>query len=329
MITNCPEKLNERSVIKFLNDLWRQKDNKELTLDFSNISFAKPSGSLLLAFGIRKLSDYRNSYQLISYARGHSSKNDALSYLRYMGFFELAGISLNNTNKALTNKKSHLPIRTIKRDKFNNHEVLQVQIESLSEKLAQVIFSKRNEFMQQYFLAYCIRELIRNVFEHADTNECFLIGQKWKNGIAEITVGDEGIGVLESLNKINNEKSVRSALKKCLLPGISGSSNINSNDYWSNSGYGLYVISELGKKFGSFSIACNNSLLSLSKSKTFRRALPLRGTIVTLTIDTSSADYFPNIIEQIVKRGEKIAESISGAHANASKSVRSKNRTLF
>ena len=89
-------------------------------------------------------------------------------------------------------------------------------IERKSDELAAVL-AQGNRELQKMF-RYLIREAIRNVPEHAGTNEVWICGQYWHNrDKAEIAILDEGIGVYESLkqNRIhreyvtNNEEALR------------------------------------------------------------------------------------------------------------------------
>ena len=107
------------------------------------------------------------------------------------------------------------------------------------------------------------------------------------------------------------------------MPGItSGGDPANGNE-WDNSGFVLYVTSEIGKRFVNFSILSSNKLLLNAGRNNPIKDVPLHGTIVKLKVNTNSGDYFPNILKQTIGEGEKIALNISGSIKTASKMSKS------
>ena len=47
---------------------------------------------------------------------------------------------------------------------------------------------------EQLMVSYCLREVIRNVFEHAQTDTCTVMAQRYSDGAAEIAIIDNGMG---------------------------------------------------------------------------------------------------------------------------------------
>ncbi len=105
-------------------------------------------------------------------------------------------------------------------------------------------------------LQYLLREAIRNIPEHAETDDVWLCGQYWHNrDLAEIAILDEGIGIFKSIshNQVHrayissNEEALRWALKPGVSVAFIPSRGQRDDDPWANSGYGLYMISEICK----------------------------------------------------------------------------------
>ena len=145
------------------------------------------------------------------------------------------------------------------------------------------------------------------------------MAQRWANGIAEIAIADQGIGLSESLSLSHSVKDSKDAIGLAIKPGISSDDSEETNDKWQNSGFGLYVTSQLGVKYGEFALGSDNNIMFLSEEYQVWSDVPLSGTIVKLRVDTEDAEYFPNILLNIVKEGEAIAKTLEGAKKSASK----------
>ena len=202
-------------------------------------------------------------------------------------------------------------------------EQYQNQIDRRSDHLSQVILPDEDNSGAAIMLLYCFREIIRNSFEHAGVNKCFVMAQRWYDGDAEITIADRGMGIYDSLKQKHAVTSPENALKLALMPGITSGGDRATGSEWDNSGFGLYVTSEIGKRFGNFSILSSNKLLLNAGQNNPTKDVPLHGTIVKLKVNTNDGDYFPNILKQIIGEGEKIALNISGSIKTASKMSRS------
>ncbi len=81
-------------------------------------------------------------------------------------------------------------------------------------------------------LAYCLREVIRNVFEHAETDRCAFCAQRWPDGTVELAVIDQGRGIRHSLEKKMQLESDEEALSAAMRPGVSSKLSNDPNDPW-------------------------------------------------------------------------------------------------
>ena len=50
-------------------------------------------------------------------------------------------------------------------------------------------------------MTYLIREILRNIPEHAEESSAWICGQYWNDQTAEIAIVDEGIGIKKSLQR--------------------------------------------------------------------------------------------------------------------------------
>lgn len=96
-------------------------------------------------------------------------------------------------------------------------------IEKESAKLARVL--SRNNQQAQALLTYLIREILRNIPEHADCETAWICGQYWSDNTAEIAIVDEGIGIKNSLQKNSTHRQYietdEDALQFAVRAGIS------------------------------------------------------------------------------------------------------------
>lgn len=296
----------------------------EMVVDFSKVEFARPYGTVLVAAALRKVFRDRDSAGLVTRVsnRGLEELKPAASYLAHVGFFRHIGISLGNAPGARSGSERYLPLTVLTRNELQTDAragVLQDVIEKRSEHLAALVFEDESK---QIMLGYCFREIIRNVFEHAQTDTCLVMAQKYSNDVAELAILDEGVGILDTLSPVHGVRSAKEALKLAIEPGVSRVTGPETESRWDNTGFGLWVTSTLGRRHGAFRITSSNASLSLTPRGEFSRRAPFRGTAIKLRVDTEHAEYFPNILLQIVNEGERLSASKTGLTKKASKSSR-------
>lgn len=295
-----------------------------LSLDFRRIYFVDPFHTLLMAIAIRELIDARLAKGLITKVIGTDANNRAISYLRYMGFFQFLDGHVGNQPNQASSSERYLPITIISRGELEQHSLgkpIQYEIDKHSDRLAKVIFPDSDDEGPAMMLSYCFREVIRNSFEHAEVDDCIVMAQRWGDGNAEISIADRGIGIYTSLKSQHTVTSATAAITLSLLPGITSGADRASGSEWDNSGFGLYIISELGRRYGEFAMLSSGKLVTVNnETLAFRKeSIPTIGTIVKLKINTSDGDYFPNILNEIVAAGEKSAIGIVNSVKKASK----------
>ena len=315
-----PRNFEDADIVKFLNELEQYKDEENICTNYSKVEFVKPYATLLLAVGMRDFLRYRFNKGLKTTSKGQKENRTALTYLQHLGFFQYIGLNLGKKPNEASGSSTYIPITQLSAEQFDiEGKRLQEVIDTESDRLAKIIYPGEENVMRAIMLSYCLREIIRNVFEHAEVNECFVLAQSWRNGIAEIAIADRGIGLYESLKEAHALKNQQDAVKIALQPGITSDTGPDNDDKWQNSGFGLYVVSELGLMLGDFAIASNGKIMFSDHGVISWFDVPIRGVAVKLRMDTNEAEYWPNVLNNIVEKGEEIAKTIPGSKRKASK----------
>lgn len=261
------------------------------------------------------------------------NENSSYQYACHMGFFQAAGFAQGKAPGEARGSISYIPLTKLSISELIKREINEGRfadqgdiIEIEAKRLSQVLSQGQAEF--QKLLQYLLREAIRNIPEHAGTDKVWLCGQYWHNrDLAEIAILDEGIGIYKSLTQnhihrnyiMTNEEALRWALK----PGVSVSFNPakgqKSADVWANSGYGLYMISEICKTTnGWLTFVSGNNCLRVYSNDSNICNTHYNGTALGIRIVPSKIDKCQSIIDAIRKKGETEARTIKTAFKNAS-----------
>ncbi len=320
LVVECPSQLGDEHVGWFLRELSAHKDEPTLTIDFSSVQFALATAVLLTAIGIREVREYRKRNGLPSVRVRIDRSHEAISYLMHVGFFQCVGAHVGKGVGEAPGGGRYIPITILREDEIPGEGILQDRLDHYSRRLAAVITTGRPGVGRATMLSYCLREAIRNVFEHADAPECFIFAQRWQGGETEIVIADEGIGVLRSMSRAHSVARPHEALRLALKPGVSGAGEPKSDSRWANSGFGLYVLSELGSRLGTFAIASDGLMFRRRQPDGLEgmAMMPVRGTTVGLHVNTSTAGDFSALLGEIVAQGEREAERLPGATRKAS-----------
>jgi hypothetical protein len=197
---------------------------------------------------------------------------------------------------------------------------VQQKLDDFCMHLAKILLQTKDEQVPQLSaVAWSLRELIRNVFEHSEVSEAFVTAQSWVNGNVELAIGDCGIGIQKALSKAFDLVSGTHALSMAILPGITEYQGPETRDKWQNSGYGLYMLSEISKEFGSFQIGSSGAILQVNNEgiKSERSGI-LVGTTVGIKLRIPSDIYWGNLLERTKNLGEQKSKLIKGARQKAS-----------
>lgn len=299
---------------------------ESLTIDFSRLIEVAPFGALVAAAAIRRIVKKRLMFSLRTTCSPPNAPLDSLQYLRNIGFFQFVGVKAGNQpgtifrdSKASYNSLGRIPKDFL--DQTGNR--IQNDIESIARQIAAALAGTLEDNVFVDMFGYCLREAMRNTFEHAKADSIFYLLKLHSDQTVEMALMDEGIGIHSSLARVLKGHTPRHTVEASIKPGITEYQGPETEDTWQNSGFGLYILSELGKRYGTFSISSSGWLLSLTGKRRIWSQLPLEGTLLRLRIKIPEPEYFPNIREQIVRLGEEAAVSIPGARTSASKGSRS------
>ncbi len=177
-------------------------------------------------------------------------------------------------------------------------------------------------------LTFLIREILRNTPEHANINTMWVCGQYWKSyELAEIAIVDEGIGIYESITKNaahkeyikDNATALQWALKAGISEAFRPSSKQRSRDEWANSGFGLYMVSEICRHLnGSFCIISYGNYMLIDNHGIKAGETSFKGTAIRIRVPSKKIASAQNIISEIASRGETEARTIRNAFKIAS-----------
>ena len=323
--------LSTTNAIDFSSSLPLCSYDTEYLFDFSDVKNYESFPMLFTALVIRQFCQNR-SVLPFNLKISHNN-DDNFSYACHMGFFRAAGFSEGKLPGESFGSTSYIPLTKINliellKENANKGVCLEEEdvIELEAKRLSEVISQSEREI--QKLLQYLIREALRNIPEHAETSELWICGQYWPNkDLAEIAILDEGIGVLNSLKKneihsnyiSNDEEALRWALK----PGVSSSFDPargqKEQGVWANSGYGLYMISEICKFMdGWFTFVSGNKCIRVYPDNLCVYQANFRGTALGIRLKPSKIIEFQSIIDTARKRGEETAKDIKNSFKKAS-----------
>lgn len=324
-------RLSTSNALTFCVSLQGTEFDDTYFFDVSKINNYEPLPMLLTSAAIRQFCTERNlapwDIQL------HYDDNSDYTYACHMGYFQAAGFPQGKAPGEASGSSSYIPLTKI------NVGELQAQafaagnfgeqgdiIESEAKRLS-IVLSQGNVEVRKLF-QYLIREAMRNVPEHAGTDDIWICGQYWHNrNQAEIAILDEGIGIFESLkqNAIhrNYVTTNEEALRWAIHPGVSVAFNPavgqRSNDTWANSGYGLYMISEICRKTGGwFTFVSGEECLRAYPNNTSICKTHFKGTALGIRIGTANITNYQSLIDAVRKDGETKAKDIKHAFKEAS-----------
>lgn len=332
MDINVPD-LVASNALKFcrsLNYMNLNNIDEKIYFDFGNIRTCDPFPMLIVSHEIRNRVNEIN--RLNCYARNCSN-----TYAKHMKFFKACGlsqgeeveISRGNSKYSCITKMS---VADLKKECIQSYDKIQDVIDKRAKTMASIVAQGNVKF--EKWLSFVIREIIRNIPEHSKSDIIWYCAQYWPSyDLVELAIMDEGIGIRESLrenvNYINEANSDENAIRLSLKPGVSGtniSRNFNQSE-WDNSGYGLYMVSEMCAELdASFILASGDSAIRVKKINGIIEYesidTKVHGTAIQIRIRPSSTVDYEEVRRKIVQRGEDIAKKDVSAIHVASKSSR-------
>lgn len=317
VIFEVPKQPSLGSVTTFVKDMWAAPQADEYIFDFSNLGFILPHGLLILSSQIEQFIERRTDSQFSAIC---PNDNEAVSYAAHMGFFKACHFMYGKEPGQALGGPNYIPIERI--DRFELLEDAEQRACNVNEliinrarHIATTLTQRDEKDSLTDALAYSIKEIIRNSVEHSESRHIDYCAQYWpKNDRVQFAVVDVGVGLANSLSRnphlaINTDQE---AIEHSIQPGISGAmyeglESDDDNDF-ENTGFGLFVTSQLGKKFGAFYLCSGTHGIKIAKRGSKQYNTMHSGTFVSLTLNKPRDTHLGDHIDRLVKEGEAIAE---------------------
>jgi len=245
-----------------------------------------------------------------------------------MAFFKSFGLDHGNDLGVAKGSKTYLPITKLTRQEIIDASMIKWEdeqnvIERIAEKISKILSLQKNEEIEKT-LSYSITEIMRNVFEHSESDSFLYCTQFWPSyKKVEISIIDAGIGLKNSINKnpYINAKSDKDAIQQVMMPGISSTNykgaKIDTTSMWHNTGFGLYMTSRLARNGGEMAICSGFHCVHLDENG--KEHIPLEhfcsGTAVKLVIKTDMISNLSNMLRGFKLEGMAIAKQHEGVGA--------------
>ena len=295
---------------------------EDVVIDLSTLRWSFPLGMLVVGAAIRRLHSVRKQFGLSTALGGIDlTSNQCQSYIAHLGFFHWVGLDIGTPVGEASGNSRYLPIRSISvadlRPKLDNWSEVASKVDEEATSLARVLVGRENN-SDFRAVSYILREALRNAVEHSGADECYFCAQRWRDGRVQIAILDEGSGIKSTLDgTYENLGSHSDAIRLAVQPGVSRIFNKpESYNLHGNSGYGLYVLSELGKSFGYFALASGDTCYHLNKAGEQHRRASHSGTFLGLHF-SSPPTNFVALLDDIIAAGEGEAAA-AGRISNAS-----------
>ena len=315
-------------VVRVCKDILEAPDCEELVLDLKRIGWTPPFAMLMLSRSIRRLATERRETTNVKLCN-----HQTLQYAAHMGMFRDCGLrGATFPFGPPKGSKNYVPIslfRTTTVTRQAAEEGLDPGdiIERKSIELAEVLTQKRDSDAHET-LSYCVRELVRNAYEHSGSYGFRICGQFWPTkGRTEIVIADEGEGILTALSanpklELPND---RAAIQAALLPGVSGTAwrykKSRTQDPWRNSGYGLYMTHRICGEFGALTVASGDHAISISGGSKKSASANINGTFVRLSLNVDQLKNASEMLKRYADEGREQATEIAGAAKLAASSA--------
>lgn len=311
--------LRPRDALKCAKHIHGRGYSDHFYYDFSEMGHCPAFGMLII------LNAIRNNIQKYPQAKHDPVRIDEAdggAYAAYMGLFsaiESEGWDVGRTIKADDSGENVIPIKKIMQsdliEKYSGHTfVIGEMIEHASSELALTLTQSQDSPVNDT-LRYCIREIIRNTFEHSSSNSIWICGQHWPSRHhTEIAIMDEGCGILGSLktNKRYDVSNDMDANKLALQPGVSRmlGRKQDENDPWQNSGYGLFMSSSISILGGHFILSSGTDTTFIDSAHQMNYISATRGTVVCMSLDTDRVESLSDVLRELRNKGEEVSRAI-------------------
>src|SRR5690554_958965 len=292
-IIEVPTNLLFEETITFVNSFANIREEKKFIFDFAKTSRIDPFSLLFLSSELQifKKNNPTSNFQARNFTH--------LTYAGHMGFFQAFGLDFGNYPGQAKGSNTYSPITilSVAQIKETARELMVnpgVVLEDFAENVSKILTQNKDKNISDV-LRYSIREILRNIVEHSESKQFGYCAQylPFKQKV-NFAVLDRGVGIKETLS--NNPKIAiqddLDAINWALKPGVSGKiypgQKNKPKGEWANSGYGLFMTSNICKMGGSFFISTGNKGLLITDKQSREFDLETHGTAIYLDINLNS-----------------------------------------
>lgn len=317
---------------QFINEQVESNSNTEFIFNFNELKWIDPSGAIILLETIENLKEEEISVQ---FKPLENTNKSAISYGLNMGIFQEIGLSSNSCNEEGDTYLAPKKIHRAKVYEFLKSEGkdLEFYFEYITEKISGKVLRcdnwKYDEKLKELF-AYVVRELIRNIFDHSET-DYFYYGSQYipKTKEVELVIADRGVGLKNTIpfdleEEWLNKNTTEEAIRKAFTAGITAESNHSyaSIDY-RNSGFGLAMVRNIiSEADGILSLATSDKTVTFNNGKQQLSDCNIKGTMLRFRVDLKKLSQvnFKSQLDRAVKEANLVG--ISSGPSNRSKTLK-------
>lgn len=306
-----PIDINSDSALIFSQQLSKIDLNREKVVSINVRNFAKNNGRIEPFAALFVINSYKSFLKKASqkglkvnilYTREKQIVNTYAKSLRFYSSLGLPFGTNPDEDYRGYSKSSFIPIMKVDISSLKKSVDEYTEIKNISKQISTVV-ARGSEDLYKY-INYCVIELLRNIVEHSETKHIWYAAQYWsKENAVEISIMDEGVGLQNSLKEVLEDEE--EILKIALFPGCSSKPTTHYiGDNADNSGFGLFMISHMGKENGKFVIASNHEILMLDhSSEIYDKKSGAEGTIIRLKLDIDTLKDYELNKEELIKKG--------------------------
>lgn len=312
-----PARMDLATILGFARELDFYAMHDRLVIDFGERTFFSPFTMLFIA---SKLKYFRTKnpglrFEFVNCVDHH--------YAAHMGFFQMFGVNIGRNVGEAAGSDNYLPLTCLTRQSLyerpdDKWEELPDLIQRTADRLSLIIARDRNANEDMFdVLSYSIREVMRNVFEHSQSESLYYCAQYWpKSNKVEFALADFGVGIRRGLGENPNFRfnTDKEAIEYSLLPSVSGKTHLpRKSDTWFNSGYGLYMTSRLARNGGNFVLVSGSTGIHLSRKTKNNFDTSFPGTALRFNMDVNQIGNVKARLNEFRREGQEIAKRIAGS----------------
>lgn len=308
---NVPRTLDLHSTLDFSLALYELGGEYDLIeLDFENTNRVEPFGMLLASSEIARLK------KRFPHTEIRCKNTSHMVQAAEMAFFFVLGLE-HGVPVAKPDRRA-IPIQIFDRETIIKNAARKGvesgdEVEEKSRQMAAILCQDDTGDVFDT-LSYSIREIMRNVVEHSQSQRFGICAQHWKSqNKVEVAILDRGIGLRKSLslNPHIDASDDQRAINYALMPAVSGKAfkgtRIKQYGPWANSGFGLYMTNRICRNGGNFFIGTGDCgmLLTRGEGKRYFKC-HFDGTAVRLVIKTDELESLRKSLSRFREEGFEI-----------------------